>query len=199
MRVEEAMTREIRGCAPVHPLNRAAQLNLDIERTALADDLSLKDFSGAILPGQYFDLINRRKCLDGERRLLFAVLEDAVRTYLTNMKGCSRERRIRFIEVRRWFYSPSDRGLFAFESICELLGITPGIFRRRLSSISLFNLPSCRLRRISPIAYRGNHTRRRQHAESKHLSRSRKSRTARMRRAVECDMHLNFKKGDGME
>ena len=183
MRVEETMIREIKGCAPVHPFNRAAQLNLDFERTALTDDLSLKDFSGAILPVQYFDLIKRRKFLDGERRLLFAVLEEAVHTYLTNMKGGSRDRRIRFAEVRRWFYSPSDRGLFAFESICDLLGIAPGIFRRRLSSISLYDLPSRRLRWFPPIAYRRNHARRRQHAESKHLSSSRKSRTARIGRA----------------
>ena len=80
MRVEKTMTREIKGCAPVHPFNRAAQLNLDFERTAFTDDLSLKDFSGAILLVQYFDLIKRRKFLDGERRLLFAVLEEAVRT-----------------------------------------------------------------------------------------------------------------------
>ena len=88
------------------------------------DDFRLEHFSGVILPMQYFDPIKRRKVLDGERQLLFAVLQEAVRTYLTNMNGQSRERRIRFVEVRSWFYSPTDRqGLFAFESICDLLEI----------------------------------------------------------------------------
>jgi len=55
----------------------------NFDRTMLPDDLSLKHLSGAILPVQYFDPIKWWKFLDGERRLLFAVLEEAVRTYLT--------------------------------------------------------------------------------------------------------------------
>ena len=35
-----------------------------------------------VVPVQFYDLIRRSAFLDGETRLVFAVLEDAVRTYL---------------------------------------------------------------------------------------------------------------------
>lgn len=127
-----------------------------------------EDFSEAILPVQYFELIKRRKFLGGERHLLLAVLEEAVRCYLTNMNGRSREQVIRFAEVRRWFYPRSDQqGLFAFESICDLLGIDADIFRRRLGSISLRDLPSRRVRWVPSVARQRNHALRSQHANSK--------------------------------
>ncbi len=113
----------------------------------LTDNLPPEDFSDVILPVQYFEPFKRRKFLGGERRLLLAVLEDAVSIYLTSMNGRSRKQRIRFAEVRSWFYPRSDqRGLFAFESICDQLAIDAGIFRRRLGSLSPSHLPSRRLR-----------------------------------------------------
>ena len=66
----------------------------------LTNDLSLEDFGGAILAVHYFELFKRR--LDDERRLLLAVLEEAVRSYLTNRNGRSREQRISEL-VRRYF------------------------------------------------------------------------------------------------
>ena len=43
--------------------------------------------------------------MEGERKLMFAVLEDGVRGYLKNMEARSRRARILFLEVR-------DRGIF---------------------------------------------------------------------------------------
>jgi hypothetical protein len=61
------------------------------------------------------------------------------------MKGLTRQQRMDFAEVQHWLYSADDRrSLFAFESICDLLGIDAGILRRRLGSISLGDLPSRR-------------------------------------------------------
>jgi len=133
----------------------------------LTDDPSLEDFGDTILPVQYFELIKRRKFLDGERHLLLAVLEEAVRSYLINMNCRSREQRIRFAEVRRWFCPRSDQqGLFAFESICGLLEIDANNFRRRLGSINLSDLPSRRVRWVPSVPGRRNHALRDRHANS---------------------------------
>ena len=132
------------------------------------DQLPPEDFDGPILPAQYFESMKRPKLLVGEYRLLLAVLEDAVRCYLTDINGRSKEQRARFAEVRRWFYSSGDaeqQALFAFESICDLLGIDPGVVRRRLGSISLGELPWRRLRWVRPVARQHNHSLRRQHAD----------------------------------
>src|SRR5512146_438373 len=104
-------------------------------------ELSVEALGGTILPVQYFEALERRKLLSAERRLLLAVLEDAVRSYLANMNRSSREQRLHFAEVRLWFCAPGSRDLFAFESICDLLGIDANIFRKRLDSACLRDLP----------------------------------------------------------
>ncbi len=35
-----------------------------------------------LMPQQYYDLISRRRIIDGERRLMFAVFEDAIRCFV---------------------------------------------------------------------------------------------------------------------
>jgi hypothetical protein len=103
----------------------------------------------AILPAQYFGNAKGRKLLEGEYRLLLAVLEQAVRSYLASMKGRTGQQRLDFEELRRWFYAPrstAPQGLFAFESICDLLGIDADMLRRRLGSISIRDLPTHRQR-----------------------------------------------------
>ena len=68
----------------------------------------------------------------GERRLMLAVLEDAIRTLLLAKRSAiSRKRLLRELE---WMESRSHAEPFAFESICAVLGIDPGYLRRRLTS-----------------------------------------------------------------
>lgn len=106
-------------------------------------ELSLEALGGPILPVQYFEPLKRRTLLNGERRLLLAVLEDAVRSYLSNMNRTGTEQRRQFAEVERWFYArDGSQALFAFESICDLLGIDANIFRKRLGSTGIRNLPA---------------------------------------------------------
>jgi hypothetical protein len=66
----------------------------------------------------------------GERRLMLAVLEDAIRTLLLAKRtAVSRKRLLRELA---WFQSRSQSEPFAFESICDVLGIDPGYLRGRL-------------------------------------------------------------------
>jgi hypothetical protein len=66
----------------------------------------------------------------GERRLMLAVLEDAIRTLLLAKRtAVSRKRLLREIA---WFESRSQSEPFAFETICDVLGIDPGYLRGRL-------------------------------------------------------------------
>jgi hypothetical protein len=95
---------------------------------------------GCLLPVQYNPIHRGHYAWDSERRLLTAVLEDAIRCYLTNRSASSKAQVDQFEEVQAWF---NDRGagygaqgLFAYETICEALGIEPGVLRQRLSSIS---------------------------------------------------------------
>jgi hypothetical protein len=66
----------------------------------------------------------------GERRLMLAVLEDAIRTLLLARR--SRVPRKRLLRELAWLQSTSVSEPFAFESICDVLGLDPGYLRGRL-------------------------------------------------------------------
>jgi hypothetical protein len=68
-----------------------------------------------------------------ERRLMLAILEDAVTCYRKHRwSQKSRARRL-YDEAREWLESTERTHLFAFESICDALEIDPGYVRRLLS------------------------------------------------------------------
>jgi hypothetical protein len=92
-------------------------------------DLSSQDFSDSnLLPSQYNDVIRRPSSVAaGEYRLLWGVLEDALRLYMGNMDCSTPRRRLQFEEVREWFqaedknccvlvFSASSRTIRSLES-----------------------------------------------------------------------------------
>ncbi|HLH78628.1 MAG TPA: hypothetical protein VKV28_17650 [Candidatus Binataceae bacterium] len=84
-----------------------------------------------VLPEQFYEhrfLTGQR----GEYRLLMAVLQEALRTYLTNRGSTSGKRCYEYWEVRRWFESRQTNFLFDFQTICELFSIDADALRRKL-------------------------------------------------------------------
>jgi hypothetical protein len=103
-----------------------------------ATDSFLDHFIGAILPSQYADLVRRRSAgFEAERRLLWAVLQDAIYSYLANMACTTARQREEFEEICGWFRPPTLQpgGLFSFETICEQLEIDPRLLLKGLESI----------------------------------------------------------------
>jgi hypothetical protein len=86
-----------------------------------------------LLPSQFFDASGGgRTILEGERRLMLAVLEDAVSCFQKHA-GATRPRGRRlFQEAEDWFFAEETNWPFSFESICIVLGINAGYFRRGL-------------------------------------------------------------------
>ena len=113
-------------------------------RSAVNHDL---DAAYPMTPQQYYDLISRRHQHDGETRLLFAVLEDAIRCYALAMSGSTAAQR-EFEEVREWVNSRGDRYVFGFDSICRVFDIEPDRLRSQLNSMRIENFPRRRLRTI---------------------------------------------------
>jgi hypothetical protein len=104
-----------------------------------------------LMPQQYYDLISRRRIIDGERRLMFAVFEDAVRTYVMCMSSKTPARRREFEEVRGWMELRGYHSLFSFDSLCELFEVDADLLRRQLKSLRTTDLPR---RRIGSIGRR---------------------------------------------
>ncbi|MCC6849350.1 MAG: hypothetical protein IT294_12685 [Deltaproteobacteria bacterium] len=82
----------------------------------------------AILPEQYFDRLAARTSDTPERRLLFAVLLDAViQLQRRNTSGSA--------EAERWIRNESRSDFpFSFRNVCDALGIEPGYLQRGLLS-----------------------------------------------------------------
>ena len=114
--------------------------------------------AGLLLPGQYADLVRRNHVIEGELKLLLAVLEDAIRCYLRYANSKDGERRREFIEVRSWFEGARAgvrRGdIFSFENLCAALGIEPRYLLDRLRILTIDDLPSRRyqMRRHRPLS-----------------------------------------------
>lgn len=74
-----------------------------------------------ILPVQFL----QRSIATPEKRLLLAVLEEAVGTYQRYASALRLDRRNRAVlaDVEEWFASEDSRGLYSFVAICDVLGL----------------------------------------------------------------------------
>jgi hypothetical protein len=81
---------------------------------------------------QYFDALRRRIFLEPEKRLMLAILEDAVQCFQNNGFAQSvRGRRI-FHEARKWIVDADRDWIFSFENVCEALALNPAYVRAGL-------------------------------------------------------------------
>jgi hypothetical protein len=85
-----------------------------------------------LLPSQYFDRLRRRASIDGERRLMVAILEDAVDVYRKQAGARDRKRRQLFEDAEAWIESTERSWIFSFENICDMLNIDAEYLRKGL-------------------------------------------------------------------
>jgi hypothetical protein len=104
-----------------------------------------------LMPQQYYDLISRRRVIDGERRLMFAVFEDAIRSFVMCVSSKSAARRKEFEEVKSWMAIRGHHTLFSFDTLCDLFEIEPDLLRHQLTTLHSSDLPR---RRIGSIGRR---------------------------------------------
>jgi hypothetical protein len=85
-----------------------------------------------VLPAQFFRVLRGREAHGGERRLIIAVLEDAIHCYQKNLFATDNRGRRLFRDAETWVMSV-DRNLpFAFENICEFLALDANYLRQGL-------------------------------------------------------------------
>jgi hypothetical protein len=86
-----------------------------------------------ILPEQFYGA--RRGTSEGEplRRLMIAMLVDAIRCFETKFDARQPATRQEFAEVRSWIFSDADDGVFSFRAVCDALAVDPGAIRKGLT------------------------------------------------------------------
>ena len=86
----------------------------------------------SLLLEQYFDTLRRRTVLEPEKRLMLAILKDAVNTFQTDMFAENVKTSRRFEEAMDWITETDGDWVFSFENICEHLGLNPAYVRNGL-------------------------------------------------------------------
>ncbi len=106
-----------------------------------------------LLPAQYFETYRRKAPLEPERRLMLAVLEDAVACYQKYLSARDTKGKATFKEAEEWVLEEDSEWLFSFENICEVLGINPQYVREglvRWKERMLARRSETRVYRLSP-------------------------------------------------
>ena len=85
-----------------------------------------------LLPSQFFDRTRRRSEHDAERRLMIAVLEDAVDVYRKQVGATDQRAQQLFREAEEWIEESDRSWLFSFQNICDVLDLDSDYLRRGL-------------------------------------------------------------------
>lgn len=85
-----------------------------------------------LTPSQFFDRTRRSSEHDGERRLMIAVLEDAIAVYRKRLASPDRRSRELFVEAEAWIESHDRQWFFSFENICAVLDLDADYIRSGL-------------------------------------------------------------------
>ena len=87
-----------------------------------------------LLPEQYLDTFRRKLQLEPEKKLMLAILEDAIACYQKYVFARESKGRTLFEEAEEWVREEGSGTVFAFDSVCESLGLNPDYVRRGLAA-----------------------------------------------------------------
>ena len=106
------------------------------DRDVTAEDrLAVLFQPDTLLPVQYFDRLRRRTEYNGERRLLIAVLEDAVDVYRKQAGSHDVRSMALFRDAEMWIEDLDCTWLFSFQNICDVLDLDAEYIRRGLRAL----------------------------------------------------------------
>lgn len=97
-----------------------------------------------VLPSQFFAGMQQKGFIEGEKRLVAAVLADAVECYMKQIDTTDPRGRQLFEEAEIWIFTENRGWFFSFDSICEILGLDPTYLRRGIAEWSKRRAPTLR-------------------------------------------------------
>ena len=105
---------------------------MDRTEAVLEERLGFLFQPDVLIPAQYFEALRSKSGMEPEKRLMLAVLEDAVHCFQDNVSTESEIKRKLFNEAEEWFLKENDDWAFSFENICEALALNPEYVRQGL-------------------------------------------------------------------
>jgi hypothetical protein len=96
-------------------------------------DLNFLFEPDTLAPQQFYATLKSSPMPDPERRLMAAMLEDAVACLSRDPRRCTRQQRRSFASAHQWINATDEENwIFSFTNVCEMLGLDPSYLRRGL-------------------------------------------------------------------
>lgn len=86
-----------------------------------------------LLPIQYFEAMRKKHLLEGEKRLILSVLEDAVECFMKCIDASTSKGQRLFRDADEWISHEDKRWVFSFDNVCDMLDINPEYMRMGLA------------------------------------------------------------------
>jgi hypothetical protein len=102
-----------------------------------------------LLPIQYFEAMRRKHLLEGEKRLVLSVLEDAVECFMKCIDSSTNKGQRLFRDAEEWINLEDKKWVFSFDNVCEMLDVNPEYLRRGLREWKLRKLDTIERARIA--------------------------------------------------
>jgi hypothetical protein len=83
-----------------------------------------------LLPSQFFAALRQKGLVEGEKRLMAAVLADAVECYMKQLDSLEPRGRQLFEDAEAWIFTENKAWFFSFDTICEILNLDPAYIRQ---------------------------------------------------------------------
>lgn len=87
-----------------------------------------------LLPDQYLDTYRRKLPLEPEKKLMLAILEDAIACFQKYVSARDGKGKVLFQDAEDWIKEENGDGLFSFAHVCETLGFDPAYLRQGLKA-----------------------------------------------------------------
>jgi len=108
-----------------------------------------------LLPSQYFAALRRKGAHEPERRLVIAVLQDAVDCFQKHLSARDRKARQLYLDAEEWICSDDRSWPFSFENVCDLLQINAEYLRAGLLAWKERQHPEKPRAKVVPIKPQG--------------------------------------------
>jgi hypothetical protein len=103
-----------------------------LEGETRVDEKLIRLFENDVLAPEDFIRVYRTRPFSPERKLMAAVLEEALLDYQRCSNADGNKERERFAEAEAWILETDTEWIFSFVNCCEALGIAPNYLRQGL-------------------------------------------------------------------
>lgn len=118
--------------------------NFDDDRMSREEAHRLLSQPDVLCVHEYLHVYQGRPADTPERRLMAAVLRDAIDCFIRDCFAPNRHRKRSFREAEEWFFAGNERDVFSLENVCGILNLDPGYIRRTVQRYREQNAPGAK-------------------------------------------------------